>query len=86
MRKKIIILLLLTICFGMCGCTKDDTLKKLPKPEVTKGIRGEQFGIDQNINEETIDQYLGRSDSVYRDMRMLEDPGDYEAIWICRRI
>ena len=43
----------------MCGCTKDDTLKELPKPEVTKGIRGEQFGIDQNINEETIDQYLG---------------------------
>lgn len=80
MGKKIIILLLLTICFGMCGCTKDDTLKELPKPEVTKGIRGEQFGIDQNINEETIDQYLGRSDSVYRDMRMLEDPGDYEAI------
>lgn len=64
----------------MCGCTKNDTLKELPKPEVTKGIRGEQFGIDQNINEETIDQYLGRSDSVYRDMRMLEDPGNYEAI------
>ena len=32
------------------------------------------------INEETIDKYLGRSDSVYRDMRMLKDPGNYEAI------
>ena len=51
----------------------------LPKPELTEGQRGE-FGIDKNINEETIDSYLGRSDAVYRDMRMLEDPGNYEAI------
>ena len=60
----------------MCGCSND----QLPKPEVTDGIRGEQFGIDKNINEETIDNYLNRSDSVYRDMRMLKDPGNYEAI------
>ncbi len=52
----------------------------LPKPEVTEGQRGEQFGIDKNINESTIDNYLGRKDSVYRDMRMLVDPGNYEAI------
>lgn len=51
----------------------------LPKPEVSSGIRG-QFGIDKNINEETIDNYLDRTDSVYRDMRMLKDPGNYEAI------
>ena len=51
----------------------------LPKPELSAGERG-QLGIDKNINESTIDKYLGRSDSVYRDMRMLEDPGDYEAI------
>lgn len=52
----------------------------LPLPEVTGGIRGEQFGIDKNINEETIDQYIGREDAVYRDMRMLKDPANYEAI------
>ena len=51
----------------------------LPKPEVSSGVRGE-FGIDKNINEKTIDDYLGREDSVYRDMRMLKDPGNYEAI------
>ena len=51
----------------------------MPKPEVTTGQRGE-LGIDKNINESTIDKYLGRSDSVYYDMRMLEDPADYEAI------
>lgn len=38
------------------------------------------MGIDKNINEETIDQYLGREDAVYRDMRMLVDEANYEAI------
>lgn len=52
----------------------------LPKPELADGIRGQQFGIDKNIDETTIDKYLGRKDSVYRDMRMLKDPGNYEAI------
>jgi len=52
----------------------------LPQPELSDGIRGSEFGIDKNINETTIDNYLGRSDSVYRDMRMLKDPGNYEAI------
>lgn len=51
----------------------------LPKPEVTEGLRGE-LGIDKNINEKTIDKYLSREDSVYRDVRMLVDPGNYEAI------
>ena len=51
----------------------------LPKPELEGGERG-MLGIDKNINEETIDNYLGRKDAVYRDMRMLKDPGNYEAI------
>lgn len=51
----------------------------LPDPEVTGGIRG-QLGIDKNINESTIDNYLGRSDAVYRDMRMLVDEANYENI------
>ena len=54
-------------------------LPKLPKPEVTEGERG-LLGIDKNINEKTIDKYLGRDDSIYRDMRMLEDPADYANI------
>ncbi len=51
----------------------------IPYPEVTGGVRGE-LGIDKNVNEDTIDQYLGRDDSVYRDMRMLIDPAIYEKI------
>ena len=56
-----------------------NTLAGLPAPELAEGQRGE-LGIDKNVNEATIDQYLGRSDAVYRDLRMLEDPGNYEAI------
>ena len=51
----------------------------LPAPELSEGQRGE-LGIDKNVNESTIDSYLGRSDAVYRDLRMLKDPGYYEAI------
>ncbi len=56
-----------------------EVLPALPKPELSEGERG-QLGIDKNVNEATIDQYLGRSDAVYRDVRMLVDPGNYEAI------
>ena len=54
-------------------------LAGLPKPEVSEGERGE-LGIDKNVNESTIDQYLNRPDAVYRDMRMLKDPGNYESV------
>lgn len=75
------LILLLVLSFTLVGCGKKvEENNSLPKPEVTDGIRGEQFGIDKNINEETIDNYLGREDTVYRDMRMLKDPGNYEAI------
>lgn len=54
-------------------------LANLPKPELSEGQRGD-LGIDKNVNESTIDNYLGRADAVYRDVRMLKDPGNYEAI------
>ncbi|MBR3898511.1 MAG: hypothetical protein IKJ43_04470 [Bacilli bacterium] len=82
MKKKIIIaiFILLTFAIGLViGTSMQPSLSKLPKPEVTGGQRG-TLGIDKNINEENIDKYLGRKDSVYRDMRMLKDPGNYEAI------
>ncbi len=80
--KKNLILIIIGLLLGcLIGyLTFNNTkLTKLPLPEVTGGERG-MLGIDKNINEETIDKYLGRSDSVYRDMRMLKDPGNYEAI------
>lgn len=80
MKKKLIIIASTLLIISLTGCNNKNTLKELPKPVITDGIRGEQFGIDKNINEETIDNYLNRNDSVYRDMRMLKDPGNYEAI------
>lgn len=58
---------------------KTTELEKLPLPEVTGGERG-TLGVDKNTNKNNIDKYLGRRDSVYRDMRTLKDPGNYEAI------
>ena len=83
MNKKTILTIIISIIIGFLISIlifkNDNDLIPLPKPEITDGVRS-TFGIDKNINEETIDKYLNRSDSVYRDMRMLEDPGNYEAI------
>lgn len=68
-------ILLITVILILTGCQND----KLPKGEVTTGLRG-TFQIDKSINEATIDKYLGRDDTVYRDMRMLKDPANYENI------
>jgi len=51
----------------------------LPFPE-TIGGEWAQFQIDKNINVTTIDRYLDRSDTVYRDMRMLVDPIDFSSV------
>ncbi len=82
MKTKTIITLTITLLVGLLigyMIPHKSKLKTLPKPVITEGQRG-QLGIDKNINEETIDKYLFREDSVYRDMRMLKDPGNYEAI------
>lgn len=51
--------------------------KPLPKAELSEGLRG-KYGIDKNINETTIDNYLNRTDTVYRDVRMLIDSATWE--------
>ncbi len=85
MKKKIWIVgvgsLVLAVGAFLVGyyVSPNDKLAKLPEPELSEGERGE-LGIDRNINESTIDFYLGRDDAVYRDVRMLVDPGNYEAI------
>lgn len=58
---------------------KANQLSEIPEPTLSEGMRGE-LGIDKNVNEKTIDMFLNRSDSVYRDMRMLVDPANYEEI------
>lgn len=78
--KKYFFITIITLIIGLAlGYLIPKKQIKLPLPEKTGGERG-ILGIDKNINEETIDKYLNREDSVYRDMRMLKDPGNYEAI------
>ena len=89
MKKKIILILSLILCLVIGGTIsyfvfRNTDSKKylpdnLPLPEVTGGERG-MLGIDKNVNEETLDNYLGYEGIVYRDKRMLKDPGNYEAI------
>jgi hypothetical protein len=40
----------------------------------------DQFGVDLNVNMDTIDNFLGLRGVAYRDMRMLRDPADYASI------
>ena len=77
--SSIIAVVLIVGAFLLGRFAFPNTLSGLPAPELSEGQRGE-LGIDKNVNESTIDQYLNRPDAVYRDVRMLKDPGNYEAI------
>jgi rhodanese-related sulfurtransferase len=63
--------------FITCVLYERHTLEPLPAQEKSEGLRG-LYDIDKNINEKTIDNYLNRSDVVYRDVRMLEDTATWE--------
>lgn len=82
MKKRAIMLaaaaVLLLGLLSACG-EKDNApkQKELPLPHSDAGT---QFGVDVNINQTTIDEWLGRDDVAYRDMRMLYDPAEYSAI------
>lgn len=75
MRKILTTLLITLLSILLFSCKTNG----LPKPQVEEGLR-KDLGIDANINEKTIDNYLNREDSVYIDCRMLKDPAKYEAI------
>ncbi len=88
MKRLICLILSVVAMLSLCACSgepagnqsskKDaDTVKEMPKAEANLDS---QFGVDKNITVENIDEYLGREDTVYRDMRMLFDPADYAAI------
>lgn len=57
--------------------TMNNSQSPLPAQELSEWLRW-VYGIDKNINEKTIDNYLHRSDVVYRDVRMLEDSASWE--------
>lgn len=67
---------LLTSCASNNEKEKE-TLKQLPLPQIDDSS---MFGVDININQKTIDEWLGREDVAYRDVRMLFDPAKYADI------
>ena len=80
MKKNIIFAVAAALLLGLlasCNQTKEESQKELPLPQADESS---QFGVDKNINQQTIDQWLGRDDTVYRDVRMLFDPADYGSI------
>lgn len=79
MKKKLVIVIFLLVAVIIGLLLYLDLKSTLPKPQLSEGLRG-SFGIDKNINEKTIDRYLFREDTVYRDVRMLKDPAEYENI------
>ena len=73
--KKILSLICTLALMLSLGCMAFADALPASEPDETN-----MFGVDKNINMETLDQYLGRDDVAYRDVRMLFDPADYAAI------
>ncbi len=82
MKKAILLAAAAALCIGLlasCAADKNET-PKLPELPLPHADESSQFGIDKNINQQTIDEWLGRDDVAYRDVRMLFDPADYGSI------
>ena len=76
-RALCVLLSVLTLAAVLSLSACQEGSGSLPPPETDASS---EFGVDVNINMETIDQYLDREDVAYRDVRMLFDPADYAAI------
>ena len=77
MKRSLFFLIICLLCVLLMACGAETAVKPLPAAQTDENS---QFGVDKNINMETVDEYLGREDVVYRDVRMLFDPADYGAI------
>ena len=76
MKKHYLLFAIILLLFTLTACK---AAKPSPLP-VAAPDSNSQFGVDKNINIDTIDNWLDRDDVVYRDVRMLFDPADYAAI------
>lgn len=77
MKKIVSLLCVGFISLGLFGCSCRD--KKIP--EASAGafdMASQSFGVDKNINVETIDDYLNLENVAYRDMRLLVDSQGYD--------
>jgi 3-mercaptopyruvate sulfurtransferase SseA len=77
MKSNVLIVILLALVCLLLGFVNgyyyfdgDNRYSSLPLPEV---IKDNEYGIDKNINENKIDKLMKRNDTVYIDVRLLED-------------
>ena len=77
MKKYLKVFIILSLVLTLAACSSNEALPEIPAAEPDETS---MFGVDKNINIDTIDQWLGRDDVAYIDVRMLVDPGDYGAI------
>lgn len=66
--------------FSHAALATDEPAAELPPLPPAEPDPTSQFGVDLNINMATIDDYVGRPDVLYRDMRMIFDPADWESL------
>ena len=71
--KKAILLLAVICLFVPLSSYGKSLPEASPDPE-------NMFGVDRNINIKNVDEWLGRDDVAYIDVRMLVDPGDFKKI------
>ena len=73
---------LLCICFllftSACSCKKSVEVPKAD--DGTFNMNDQTFGVDKNVNINTIDKYLGLENVAYRDMRLLVDSAGYDGL------
>ena len=73
---------LLCVCFlivGVWGCS----CKEKSVPQASDGAFdsvNQSFGVDKNVNINTIDEYLNLDNVAYRDMRLLVDSQGYDGL------
>ncbi len=77
--KKIISLLSVCVIAAILCCS----CGKVKVPSASDGsfdMVSQSFGVDKNVNIETIDKYLNLDNVVYRDMRLLVDSQGYDGL------
>ncbi len=79
MRKITGLFLTIILGLGLVGCS----CKEVKVPSAQAGefdMNSQTFGVDKNVNVNTIDKYLGLDNVVYRDMRLLVDSQGYDGL------
>ena len=71
------------MCAGLIFVASACSCNKVKVPSASDGsfdMNSQTFGVDKNVNIETIDKYLHLDNVAYRDMRLLIDSEGYDVL------